>query len=210
MQSNHYFDGSPQLQKLIGVFLSNIQPCGEKVTDLEVLIDFLDDLERDVHQEIESLSYDDLLWQPAPKSNNISRTVWHFSRWLDLLTVRALQNRPAEEEQWHVGGWVDQTGYDPRGIGAHGFGAITGYTWEEVQKVPNLSAPELLEYFTQAKSALRQHLQEMPAQQLHQPTPGLGRKRTVYQWIQPILKGCFWHIGEIQAIKAMKAQVPFS
>ena len=180
------------------------------MTDIEVLIDFLDDLERDVHREIETLSYDDLVWQPALKSNNIGVTVWHFSRWLDLLTVRALQNRPAEEEQWHICGWASQTGYDPRGIGSHGFGAITGYSWEEVQKVPNLSAQDLLKYFIQVKNALCQHLREMPAEHLHQLALGLGGKRTAYEWIKPVLKGCIWHIGEIQAIKAMKAQVILS
>lgn len=178
------------------------------MTDIEVLIDFLDDLEQDVRREIETLSYDDLVWQPTPTSNNIGVTVWHVSCWLDLLTVRALQNRPAEEEQWHICGWASQTGYDPRGIGAHGFGAITGYSWEEVQKVPYLSAQDLLKYFMQAKDALCQQLREMPAEHLHQPAPGLGGVRTVYQWIQPVLKGCIGHVGEIQAIKAMKAQLP--
>ena len=175
---------------------------------IEQLLDFLNELDQDLFQEIESLSKEELAWQPAPQSNNIGVTVWHFSRWLDLLAVRALQNRPASEEQWFVRGWAKQTGYDPRGIGAHGLGALTGYSWEEVLQVPSLSAAELLAYFTQSKEQLAQHLRRMPAEQLSQPAPGLGNKRTAYEWIKPVLKGCFWHIGEIQAIKAIRAQAP--
>ena len=41
---------------------------------------------------------------------------------------------------------------------------------------------------------------------LHQPVEGLGRKRMAYEWLRPVPEGCFWHIGEIQALKAIKAQ----
>ena len=173
---------------------------------IEQLIDFLDELERDVNHEVRPLSSNELTWQPAARSNNISVTVWHFSRWLDILTVQALQNRPADSELWHKNGWASHTGYDPRGIGAYGLGAITGFSWDEVKQVPQLTTEQLLAYFSQTKSALTEHLQQMSSDQLTQPAAGLGGSRTNYEWIKAVLKGCFWHIGEIQALKAIKAQ----
>ena len=137
------------------------------MNDIELLAEWVEDFAHDVRSEIEDLSPEDLAWQTDPQANSIGVTVWHVSRWLDLLTVRALQNRSPEEEQWHTEGWAAKTGYDPRGIGYRGLGAITGYTWEEVQAIPPLSADE---------------------------------------WVKLILKGCLWHLGEIQALKVMKAR----
>jgi len=87
-----------------------------------------------------------------------------------------------------------------------GLGAVTGYTWEEVQAIPSLSAEELLAYLDQACHALSQHLLTMSPEALHQSVPGLGDQRTAYEWVKPVLKGCLGHLGEIQALKAMKAR----
>src|SRR5260370_30284396 len=104
------------------------------------------------------LSPTELAWRPDAQGNSIGVTVWHYSRWLDLLVVRFLQNRSAGEEQWHTQGWATRTGYDPRGIGFAGLGAITGYTQEEVAAIPQMSGEELLAYLDQACTVLRQYL----------------------------------------------------
>lgn len=77
-------------------------------------------------------------------------TVWHISRAFDLFKVRFFENRAPKEELWHTCGWAAKTGYDPRGIGRRGFGNLVGYTQEEVEAVPILSAGDLLAYFDQA------------------------------------------------------------
>ncbi len=174
--------------------------------DVELLAEWVQDFARDMRREIEPLSTEDLSWQPDPQANSIGITVWHVSRWLDLLLVRILQNRPPEEEQWHVQGWAARTGYDPHGIGYQGFGAVTGYTWEEVQAIPALSAGDLLAYLDQASTALHEYLRGLSSETLHQPTLGLKGTRTAYGWVKPVLKGCLGHLGEIQALKAMIAR----
>ena len=175
--------------------------------DGDLLIEWIADIERDVRSEIEHLSQDQLDWQPAHQMNSIGLTVWHFSRWLDVILVRGLQNKPSEQEQWFTRGWKDKTGYDPSGKGYRGFGAITGFTWEEAQAVPSLSSGDLLTYLRQVSNALQEHLQLLGSEALHQPTPGLGSERTAYGWLRPVVQGCLGHIGEIQTLKTMQTKI---
>ncbi len=176
------------------------------MTDVELIVDWLDDLAANMRAEIEPLTLEGLYWQPDAEANSIGVTVWHVARWLDLLKVRILENRPPDDEQWHTRGWRESTGYDPRGIGSRGLGAISGYTLEEVAAIPRLSAHDLAAYLDQVCGALRQHLLEMPDGALHEIAPGLGGKYTAYDWIKAVLPGCFGHLGEIQALKAMYAR----
>jgi hypothetical protein len=174
--------------------------------DVEILADLAQRLAADVRAEIAALSPEELAWRPDPEANSMGITVWHFSRWLDLLVVRALENRPAEEEQWHTRGWAARTGYDPRGIGYQGLGAITGYTQEEVAAIPVLSATELLTYLEHVCTALQQYLLAQEPDGLYQPALGFESRRTVYEWIKGPLLGSFGHLGEIEALKAMHAR----
>ena len=172
----------------------------------EVLADFIEQLARDVREQVQGLSPEALRWQPDSEGNGVGITVWHFSRWFDLLAVRALENRPQEEEQWFTRGWAEQTGYDPRSIGYAGLGALTGYTQAEVAAVPELSADDLLTYLDQTSSALSQQIRALSVEALFQVVPGLTGKRTPYQWVKPILMGATGHLGEIECLKAMRAR----
>ena len=171
---------------------------------IEVLADLVAYLEQRVRDEVADLTDEELRWQPDAEGNSIAITVWHFSRWLDLLTVQVCENRPAEEEQWFTRSWAEKTGYDPRGIGYKGLGAITGYTQDEVKAIPLLSVGELLTYLDQVCDALRGHLLLLSEKALTEPAPGLGGKRTRYNWLRSILTGSFGHVGEIEALKAMQ------
>jgi hypothetical protein len=168
-----------------------------------LLEDWVQKLAGQVRQEVERLSPEELNWQPDAEANSIGVTIWHFSRWLDLLKVRALENRPPSEEQWFTRGWSERTGYDPRGLGYAGLGALTGYTPEEVRRVPQLSGAEVLSYLDQVSGALREHLSRLPEEALGRAALGFDGRRTAYDWITSILMGCFGHLGEIEALKAM-------
>jgi len=172
--------------------------------DVEILTDLIEKLGDDVRAEIGELSQEELDWQPDPEANSIGVTVWHFSRWLDVLAERALADQPAEQELWHTRGWAARTGYDPRGAGYEGLGVLTGYTLAEVAAVPHLPTGDLLEYLGQVCAALRERLLALPEGGLYQPAPGLGSRRTPYKWVRSILMGCFGHVGEIEALKAMR------
>jgi len=177
------------------------------VRDIDVLLDFLSRLTAQTAAAIDGLAAEALAWQPDPAANGIGVTVWHFSRWMDFVNVRALQDRPAEDELWFRDGWAARTGYDPRGLGYGGLGALTGYTLEEALAVPALTTAELLRYLTDAVDALATHLRASDPATLHQPASGLRTLRddllTPYAWITAPLLGGFAHVGEIRALRAL-------
>lgn len=175
------------------------------MTDAELLASWLDDLARALSRTIENMPFDELAWQPEPEANSIGVTVWHMARWLDILAAVALDSCDTVEEQWFTQGWAERTGYDPRGIGSLGLGAITGYTLEQVKAVPKLTAEELWTYSEQAIRNLRPRIVALSAGDFERPAVALGEKepRTIYYWIRAIMQGCFAHIGEIQALKAL-------
>ena len=174
------------------------------MTDLELLAELIEELARDLHPEIEPLTAEELNWDPGPHANSIGVTLWHMARGMDFLTVRVLQSKPAEEEQWHTKGWREKTGYDPRGIGYSGWGVITGYTWEEVLAIPSFTSQEIMEYFDQACFALSAHVRKMLQETAQLPVQEFMKgKLNQYQWIKFFYKGLQSHVGEIMAIKAM-------
>lgn len=180
------------------------------MTETEMLADLVRQLARGVRAEIEGMSRAALDWQPDPEANGIGVTVWHFSRWLDFVKVRALEDRPAEDELWFARGWAAETGYDPRGLGFGGLGALTDYTMDQVHAVPALPADALLRYLDQACEALLASLQAMPSEELYRPAPGLHGlhepPRTAYQWLIATLLGSHRHLGEIQALALLQAR----
>jgi hypothetical protein len=177
------------------------------MNDLELLAELIEDLARDLRPVIAPLTAEQLAWQPSPQSNSIGVTLWHIGRGLDLLAVRVLQNEPAEAELWHTLGWRERTGYDPRGIGYGGWGVLTGYTWEEVQALPTLSASELLEYLDQSSETAAAQVRALGSEAARQPAPGLmDGKLTYYRWIKEFYKGFQAHVGEIVAIKELMSK----
>jgi hypothetical protein len=180
------------------------------MTDVELLADLVQRLAAQTRAAIDGLNRAALDWQPDPAANGIGATVWHYSRWIDLLKIRALEGRPAEDELWFANGWAERTGYDPRGDGFGGWGALTGYTMEQVRALPPLTAEELAGYLEQGATALREHLLRMAPGALHEPAAGLRDARpdlaTAYDWVVVPLLGSFGHLGEVRAIKALQAR----
>ena len=177
----------------------------------ELYADLIATLAEGTRGEVEKLSPQELAWQPDAEGNSIGVTVWHVSRWLDVVT-RVFQEKPAEAELWLTQGWAERTGYDPRGIGYRGLGALTGYTQQEVAAIPALSAENSLAYLDQASGALRAYLLSLPSfEALLQPVPGWGRETPVTkdQLLKVVFMGCAGHLGEIKALRAMmkRAQV---
>jgi DinB superfamily len=172
--------------------------------DVGVIGDLFGDFIATMHREITDLDAEALAWQPDPEANSISITVWHVARWMDVLGTRILQGRSAEGEQWHTQGWAKRTGYDPRGIGAYGIGAITGYTQEEVAAIPRMDSADLLAYLDQAYAVVKEQLTNITAEALEGPVPDPVFKGTIYRWLRILVGGFFGHVGEIQALKSMR------
>jgi len=173
-------------------------------TPTEILSVWLRDLGVYIRTRIENLDADSLAFRPDPGGNSVGVTIWHFTRWLDVIAHRVFLDGAVESELWHANGWARESGYDPRGLGYRGLGVVTGYTIEAVNQIPALRAAELIEYYDQVADRLRELLRDMTIEQLHQTAPGLGAERSRYSWLSVVLQGSFGHIGEVDALLAMR------
>jgi len=176
------------------------------VDDVAVLLDLIDLLVADVRHEVDGLPQDALDWQPDPEANSVGITLWHLTRWLDVLGTQVFEGLSSGDEQWASAGWAERTGYDPRGRGDLGIGALTGFTWDEVERIPRLTGPELLEYFEESAGALSAAVAATTTAEFHQVSDALGGQRTRYGWLKPVLAGALGHVGEIRALKAMQVR----
>ena len=174
---------------------------------METLVAMLRDLLRDVAKEVRDLDAETLSWQPHPKANSVGVTVWHLARWFDLLAHQIFRGRDASEELWHRDGWRERTGYDPRGIGSRGWGVLTGYTTEEVARVPALTGAELLSYYERSAEALIAAITELGPDGMNAAPRGAPGERTALVWLTTIVEGEFGHLGEIRALKSLRAHV---
>jgi len=146
------------------------------------------------------------------------------------MAVCALGGRPQDQQLWFTQGWADRTSYDPRGLGEHGYGTMTGYTLEEVDGIPALSADELLMYLGQACEALRAYLfvldpdtirapafgtvlpepDRSPPEGLDRITPpfrGSDESISRVEWLTIILTGSLCHVGEVDAFNHMRGRL---
>lgn len=111
--------------------------------------------------------------------------------------------RHAEDEIWIKSGWAIKAGYDPRGVGANGWGAVIGYTIEEVSRIPKMSPNLLLGYFDEVTACIRDYLEKTSEELLQGNSIGFDGKQTNYFWIRHPLFDLTRHVGEMLAIKAM-------
>lgn len=173
------------------------------MNDMELFAELMGDIARDLRPEIQPLTAAELAWEPGPQANSIGVTLWHIARGLDLLATCVFQGKPAATELWHTGGWRERTGYDPRGIGYGGWGVVTGYTWEEVQAIPKLTAAEILQYLDEVCVLAMAQISQFTSDSARQPAIALLNGRlSYYDWIKAFYKGFQAHVGEIMAIKA--------
>lgn len=162
--------------------------------DTELMAKWFEDVGARVREQIRDLDEEALEWRPDDRGNNVRETVWHMARWIDLLT-RVIDGTQPSTERWFTDGWAQRTGYDPRGIGDDGLGTMTGYTFEEVLKIPRLGTTELIRYLDSVVSPLAQRLRALPDDE----TAAKSVRR-----VTSIVQGCFSHVGEIDALLAIR------
>jgi uncharacterized damage-inducible protein DinB len=162
--------------------------------DTELMAKWFEDAGARVRDRMARLDEDALEWRADDRGNNVRETVWHMARWIDVLT-RILDGTQPATERWFADGWAQRTGYDPRGIGDGGLGALTGYTFEEVLAIPRLTATDLARYLDSVIGPLAQRLRALPDDE--------AAARAVRR-ANSILQGCFGHIGEIDALLAIR------
>jgi DinB family protein len=155
---------------------------------------WFEDVGAGVRERLKSVEEDALEWRPDDRGNNVRETVWHMARWIDVLT-RILGGAQPATERWFTDGWAQRTGYDPRGIGDDGLGVLSGYTFQEVLAIPRLNATELVRYLDSVIRPLAQRLRTLPDDE--------AAARAVRR-ATGILQGCLGHIGEIDALLAIR------
>lgn len=183
----------------------------------ELIAEWIDELQRQVRRRIEHLDGAELAWRSDPGGNPRGVTVWHFSRWLDFMGVCAFAGRPQSEQVWFTNGWAARTAYDPRGLGEDGYGTLTGYTLDDVAKVPLLPVDDLLTYLGEVCAALRAQILALSPDELRAPAPGRAhpepggtppadseRQQSRLEWLTQILTGSFRHAGEIETLNALR------
>lgn len=146
-----------------------------------------------------------LYWQPHRESNSIGVTVWHFSRWWDFYGTVALVGGKVDDQHWLRDGWLERSGYDPRGKPPDGFGLLTGYSVDEMLAVPRLSANDLTAYHTastnSAMRAIEAETSESLGRDLRIGEGNTGGSR--YRQILGLALGSHRHLGEIDALSAL-------
>ena len=168
----------------------------------DVLIDILEDNRRRLKRGLKKMSDECVLWRPDPDANSIVLTIWHMARILDVFLTQQAKGNSSGEECWFRYGWVEQTGYDPRGIGQEGRGMLTGYTQDEVAAIPQLTKEQVLEYLDEVYDTVKEYLESISAETLQTPGVGFDGRYTKYQCIQMALLDNVRHLGEIFAIEA--------
>ena len=154
----------------------------------EMLADWVTDLHVLIERQLARTPDAALHWRPARETNSIGDTVWHIARWLDLVCMW-LQNAAPERQHWMADGWAERTGYDPRGVGTDGLGAISGYTFAEVEAIPKLRADQLREYLGAVCEDVIPRLR--------------GVDDTAAQRYKGVVQGMFAHLGEIATIRTL-------
>lgn len=171
-----------------------------------LLIDlFNDDLAR-YRWLFDNISDDCLHWQFDEGANSIAHTVWHCGRVLDLFYTQFVLGKTAVDELWAQNGWSEKTGYEPYGIGSHGWGTLQDYTAQEVAAIPKMSKAHLLGYLDEVCQRIKDDLEGMSDEALQATAPGFERKYSVYFWIRTPLMDLTRHLGECFAIQEMWAR----
>jgi hypothetical protein len=154
----------------------------------EQLAEWVADLRAALERQLERTPATALHWRPAREMNSIGDTVWHVARWLDLVTMW-LENGAPETQHWIADGWAERTGYDPRGVGTDGLGAISGYTFAEVEAIPKLRADQLREYLGTVCDDVIPRLK--------------AADDATAQRYKGVIQGTFAHLGEIAALRTL-------
>ena len=162
-------------------------------------------LQRGTLARLKRIPADALYWQPHRESNSIGVTVWHYTRWWDLFGTVTLVDGAIDAQHWFRDGWMDRTGYDPRGKPPDGLGLITGYSVEEMLAVPHLSADDLAAYHTASTTSAISAIEAEDATSL-QRTLQVGEGDTGgsrYAQILGLALGSHRHLGEIDALSSL-------
>lgn len=175
-------------------------------TSSDHLRDLVTRLRRSTLSRLKRASPEALYWQPDVEANSIGVTIWHYTRWFDFYGTVALVGGDIGDQHWLRDGWMERTGYDPRGIGYGGLGLITGYTVAEMQAVPHLNAADLAAYHGAAMDSMLGALAKDDAASLARPLRVGDAEDSRFEQVLGLILGANRHLGEIDALMSLHSR----
>jgi uncharacterized damage-inducible protein DinB len=159
-----------------------------------VLADAFNRVSDFVHEVLDELDPDDLVWQPEEGGNTIGWLVWHLARIQDD-HVAGVAGR---EQVWTAQGWVDRlkTPFDAADTGY-------GHSAEQVAQV-QVSGRDLVEYFDAVHAHTQQFVATLSADDLDRVVDK--------QWNPPVTLGVrlvsviaddLQHVGQAAYVRGM-------
>ena len=180
----------------------NITPIGQMIFWFE-----------QVHEEllklVESLSDEQLAWQPDSSATSIAFNVWHIARWTDYVqakmpeTTNVLGQRLVPRQQvWHVDDLAKKWDLDPASLGDLEAGNELGVLAVKIH-LPGQAA--LLEYLRRCYTLEEQCLAIIDDQQFQERRiDGTGLPdETVGHWLMWHLVHEWEHLGMIRYIQGL-------
>jgi len=175
----------------------NITPVGQ-------MIFWFEHAHEEVLKLVESLSDEQLTWQPHPSATSIAFNVWHIARWVDYVqakmpeTTHILSQRLEPRQQvWHAEGLATKWGLDSASLGDVEAGNELGVLAVQIG-LPGQAV--LLEYLRRCYMLEEQTLAVIDDQQFQERrVDGTGLlDETVGHWLMWHLVHEWEHLGMIR------------
>jgi hypothetical protein len=180
----------------------NITPIGQ-------MIFWFEQVHGEVLKLVESLSDEQLAWQPHPSATSIAFNVWHIARWTDYvqskmpqITQVLSQRLEPRQQVWHTEGLAGKWGLDSASLGDVEAGNDLGVLAVQIH-LPGQAI--LLEYLRHCYTLEEQALAAIDDQQFQERRiDGTGLPdETVGHWLMWHLVHEWEHLGMMRYIQGM-------
>ena len=180
----------------------NITPVGQ-------MIFWFEQAHEEVLKLVESLSDEQLAWQPHLSATSIAFNVWHIARWVDYVqakipeTTQVLGQRLEPRQQvWHADDLAPKWGLDPASLGDVEAGNELGVLAVQI-RLPGQAV--LLEYLRRCYTLEEHGLAAVDDQQFKERRiDGTGlADETVGHWLMWHLVHEWEHLGMLRYIQGL-------
>ena len=128
-----------------------------------------------VHETVQDLTPEQLVWRPQATANSAAFFLWHVARTCDFNLHSRLLSVP---EIWFRENWESRIPIDAEGQGTRGMGTGTGFTDQQVGAMPALPVGEHSAYLDSVANALDSWLAMLPSEQLSEEREHVGFGKT--------------------------------
>lgn len=161
------------------------------------ILDNLNRIQRALTEALDSLTYEELTWQPDDEANSIGFLLWHITRCEDTYIQSLIFQRP---QVWVSEGWHDRMSL-PDDLWNNG----NGYTVEQLTdfRVPELK--DLLEYAQEVRRRTNDFLRDLTPERSEEiiAQEGFGGI-SVGGLLSYMLCELTQHIGQIAYIRGLQ------